>query len=134
MTLTRRVGLAVVGREFSEFSFENSHSATYFLALAQYSLAPPLTLNAGLGSSAQHGDHAPYGDNGAGAAIAAGLSLRFPTQSTFGLALNVDWIQTVSGTLRTASEVPGSSYRPRLFTIGLGVNLAGDALQHSPPR
>src|SRR3954471_18738765 len=36
LTLTKRLGLALVGREFSEFSFENSHSATHYLALAQF--------------------------------------------------------------------------------------------------
>lgn len=134
LTLTRRLGFAVVGRAFSEFSFENSHSATYYLALAQFSPAPPLTLNAGLGTSAQHGDHAPYGDNGAGAAVAAGFALRLPARSTFGLTLDVDWIKTVSGTLGTASGIPGSSYRPTLFTVGLGINLAGDPDKPASPH
>ena len=134
LTVTGRLGFAVVGRAFSEFSFENSHSATYYLALAQFSPAPPLTLNAGLGTSAQHGDHPPDGDNAAGAAVAAGLALRLPAHSTFGLTLDVDWIRTVSGTLRTASGLPGSSYRPTLFTIGLGISLAGDPDEPASPR
>ena len=126
LTLTNHFGLALAAREFSEFSFEQSHSATYFLALAQYTLAPPLRLNVGLGTSSQHGDHAPYGDNGTGSAVTGGFALRLPTNSTFGLTLEVDWIKTVSGTLRTASGLPGSSYRPMLFTIGVGINLADD--------
>ena len=32
LTLTPRLGIAVLGREFSEFSFDFSHSATYYLA------------------------------------------------------------------------------------------------------
>ena len=132
-TVTPSIGFAVVGREFGEFSFENSHSATYFLALAQY-VIPPLTLNAGLGTSAQHGDHAPYGDNGTGAAVAAGLALRLPAHTAFGLTLDVDWIKSVSGTLRTASGLPGSSYRPTLFTIGLGINIASDPVEAASSR
>lgn len=128
-TVTPHIGIAVVGRAFSEFSFENSHSATYFLALAQFSPAPPLTLNVGLGSSAQHGHDVSYGDNGNGAAVAAGVALRLPAHTAFGLTLDVDWIKTVSGTRRTASGLPGSSYRPLLFTVGLGINIASDSTQ-----
>lgn len=134
LTVTRHLGFAVVGRAFSEFSFDNSHSATYYLALAQYSPAPPLTLNAGLGTSAQHGDDTSYGDNGTGAAVAAGVALRLPAHTTFGLALDVDWIKTVSGTRRTASGLQGSSYRPMLFTIGLGLSIAGDPIDSASAR
>ena len=134
LKVTERLGFAVVGRRFTEFSFENSHTATYYLGLAQVSLAPPLTLNVGLGSSAQDGQDVPYDDNGTGASVAAGFSLRLPSRSTFGLALNVDWIKTVSGTRRTASGLPGSSYRPMLFTIGLGLNIAGDPIDPTSAR
>ena len=134
VTVTGQLGFAVVARAFSEFSFDNSHSATYYLALAQYSPAAPLTLNAGLGRSAQHGDDPTYGDSGTGAAVAAGFALRLPPHTSFGLALDVDWIKTVSGTRRTASGLPGSSYRPMLFTIGLGINIAGDPGEPASPK
>jgi hypothetical protein len=123
-TLTDRFGVALLLRKFSEFSWDQSHDADYFVGLAQYSIRPGITLNGGLGYGAQHGDDAPYGDNGSGTVIAGGVAFRFPERSTFGLTLNVDWMKSVSGTVRTLSG-PGSSYHPLLFTVGLGLNLAG---------
>ena len=122
-TITDRFGVGVILRKFSEFSFEWSHDADYAVGLAQYSPAPPLTLNAGLGYGAQHGDHPPNGDNGSGTVISGGIALRLPPKTMFGITLNMDWMKSVSGTVRTPSG-PGSIYRPLLFTLGLGLNLA----------
>jgi len=57
----------------------------------------------------------------------------FPRTERSGLTLDVDWIKTVSGSLRTASGLPGSSYRPSLFTIGLGLNIASDPIERASP-
>ncbi|HEY7236802.1 MAG TPA: hypothetical protein VH539_21760 [Gemmatimonadaceae bacterium] len=124
LTITPSFGVALLGRAFAEISFDYSHSASYFVGLAQWAPVPGITLNAGLGEGQQHGDDPPYGDNGSGAVVAAGVAIRLPSKSTFGLTLNADWIKSVSGTLRTASGQPGSSYRPLLFTVGLGLNIA----------
>lgn len=129
LTITPTVGVAVLGRAFAEFSFDFSHSASYYIALAQYSpaaSAPWLTLNAGFGLGQQHGDKSSDGDSGSGNVVAAGAALRLTSQSTFGLTLNTDFIKTLSGTLRAVAGRPTSSYRPLLFTIGLGLSLAGD--------
>ncbi|MFL5614901.1 MAG: hypothetical protein ACJ796_14655 [Gemmatimonadaceae bacterium] len=126
-TITPRFGFAVLLRKFAEFSFEDSHEANYAIALAQYSPAPGLTLNGGLGYGSQFGDDPPYSDSGSGAVLGGGIALRLPPTSTFGLTLHVDWLKTVSGKARMRSDQPGTSYRPLLFTIGLGLNLAGDA-------
>jgi hypothetical protein len=124
LTITPRFGVALLGRAFSEFSFDYSHSASYFVGLAQWSPAPGVTLNGGLGQGAQHGDHPPDGDNGNGSVVAGGIAFRLPSKTAFGLTLNFDGIKSLSGTLRTASGQPGSSYRPLLLTIGLGLNIA----------
>jgi hypothetical protein len=126
-TITPRFGLAVLLRTFTEFDFENTHDANYVVALAQYSPAPALTLNGGLGFGSQFGDDPPYSDRGTGAVIGGGIALRLPPTSTVGLTLNADWLKTVSGTARSRSDQAGTSYRPLLFTIGLGLNLAASA-------
>jgi hypothetical protein len=126
-TITPRFGIAVLLRKFAEFSFEASHEANYYVALAQYSPSPGLTLNGGLGHSSQFGGDPSYGDSGSGAVLGGGIAVRLPATSTFGLTLNVDWLKTVSGAARMRFDQPGTSYRPLLFTIGLGLNLAGDA-------
>jgi hypothetical protein len=86
-----------------------------------------LTLNGGLGYGSQFGGDPPYSDSGSGAVLGGGIALRLPPTSTLGLTLHVDWLKTVSGSARTRSNQLGTSYRPLLFTIGLGLNLAGDA-------
>jgi hypothetical protein len=48
----------------------------------------------------------------------------------FGLALNVDWIKTVTGDLSTAPGQAASTYRPSLLTFGLGVNFATRSPSH----
>jgi hypothetical protein len=124
LTITPTFGVAVLGRAFGEFSYDYTHRASYYLALAQYSpaaSAPWLTLNAGFGLGQQHDD-----DNGSGRVIAGGAALRLTAQSTFGLALTADWIKSLSGTLQTTAGRPTSSYRPLLFTLGLSLNIAGD--------
>jgi hypothetical protein len=122
-TITPRFGVALLLRKFEEFSFEYDHKAVYIVGLGQYSPAPGLTLNAGLGTGSQSGDDAPYGDHGRGTVIGGGVALRLPAKSTVGLTLTADWMKTVSGTRRTQSNQPTTSYRPMLFTIGLGLNI-----------
>ena len=126
VTMTQSFGVAILLRKFTEFSFEYGHDANYLVGLAQYSPYPGIILNGGLGTGSQNGDHPPYGDNGSGTVVSGGIALRFPEKSTFGLTVTLDWIKTVSGTLRTAGQ-PGSSYRPLLFTLGLGLNIAGSS-------
>ena len=126
LTITPRFGVALLGRAFSEFSFDYSHGASYYIGLAQWAPVPGITLNAGLGLGKQSGDQPPDGDNGSGTVVAGGVAIRLPSKSAFGLALNADWIKTVSGTVQTASG-QGSSYRPLLFTVGLGLNIAGSS-------
>ena len=125
LTITPSFGIALLGRQFTEFSFDYSHDANYVIALAQYTPAAirPLVVNVGGGWGHQHGDDPPYGDNGSGAVVAAGVALRVPSHSTFGLTLNLDVLKTVSGTVQAATG-QGSSYRPILFTFGLGLNIA----------
>jgi len=122
-TLTDRFGIALLLRKFVEFSWENGHAANYVVGLAQYSPTPGLTLNGGVGYGAQHGADPPSGDNGSGAVIGGGVALRHTARSTVGLTLNIDWMKSVTGRVRTLSG-PGSSYHPLLFTVGLGVNMA----------
>ena len=126
-TITPRFGLAVLLRSFAEFSFEASHDANYVVGLAQYSPTPGLMLNGGLGYGSQFGGDRPYNDSGSGAVLGGGIALRLPPTSILGLTLNVDWLKTVSGTARMRSNQLGTSYRPLLFTIGLGLNIAADA-------
>jgi hypothetical protein len=38
-------------------------------------------------------------------------------------------MKSVSGTVRTLGS-PGSSYHPLLFTLGLGLNVAGSTARH----
>jgi hypothetical protein len=130
ITITPRFGVAAQLREFAEFSFDYSHSATYIVGLAQYSRAGTdwLTVNAGLGYGAQSGDEPPYGDNGGGAVVVAGIAMRLPSASTFALTLNVDWMKSITGNVQTTSGQGGSSYRPLLFTIDLGLNIAGSGV------
>ena len=129
ITLTPDFGIAVLGRTFSEFSFDISHSASYWVALAQYSPAGEheLTFNLGLGSGNQVGDPPPNGDSGSGAVIAGGMALRLPSSTLFGFTLTADVMKTVTGSLRAAPGQATSAYRPTLVTIGLGVNIAGSA-------
>jgi len=125
VTLTERFGVGVLGRKFGEFSWDQKHSADYVVGLAQYSIKPGLTLNGGLGYGAQHGVRPPYGDdNGSGMVVAGGVAWRLAPKSAFGLTLNADYMKTVTGTLSTLGSLPGSSYRPLLFTLGLGLNVA----------
>lgn len=129
-TITPRFGVAALVREFAEFSFEESHSANYVIGLGQYLLnrgdAVGITVNAGLGYGAQHGDQAPYGDNGGGLVLAGGWAMRMPSTTTFALTLDFDLMKSVSGKVRTTTG-PGSSYHPLLFTIALGLNIAGSS-------
>jgi hypothetical protein len=136
ITITPRFGVGVLAREFSEFSFEYSHSGTYYLGLAQFTPGPRhfVVVNAGVGIGQQHGDHPPYGDNGNGAVAAAGITLRVPPGSTFGLTLTADFIKSMTGTVRTASGETGSSYRPLLFTVGLGLNISSDSIEPAAAR
>jgi hypothetical protein len=125
LTITPEFGVAILGRQFSEFSFDYSHDANYVIALAQYTPGGlrPLAFNAGFGWGNQHGDDPPYGDNGSGAVLAGGVALRLPSHSMFALSINADFVKSVSGTVQTVSG-QGSSYHPMLFTIGLGLNIA----------
>ena len=129
-TITPRFGVAVLYREFDEFSFDYSHSGHYTVAFGQYLLNPDqlvgVTINGGLGYGTQHGDEPPYGDNGGGPVLAGGLGFRLPTASTFAFTLNFDLMKTLSGNLRTPAG-HGSTYQPLLFTIGLGLNIAGSS-------
>jgi hypothetical protein len=136
ITIMPRFGVGVLAREFSEFSFEHSHSGTYYLGLAQFTPGPRhfIVFNAGVGVGLQHGDHAPYGDNGSGTVAAAGIALRAPPGSTFGLTLTADYIKSMTGTVRTASGQAGSSYRPLLFTIGLGLNISSESIEPASAR
>ena len=127
VTITQSFGLALLLRKFGEFNFEESHDASYVVGLAQYSPLPGIIFNGGVGTGSQSGDHPPYGDNGSGTVVSGGIAFRFPEKRTFGLTVTLDWMKTVSGALRTASNQPGSSYRPLLFTLGLGLNIAGSS-------
>ena len=130
MTFTPRFGVAVLVRRFDEFSFEESHSAQYAVGYGQYLLNSGdligITLNAGLGYGAQKGDAPPYGDNATGAVLAGGLGFRLPSSTTFGFTVNFDIMKSVSGHVATTTG-PGSSYRPLLFTIALGLNIASSS-------
>ena len=110
-------------------SFEYSHAATYYLALAQLHTRPaaPYRVRASSGVGQQHGDQEPYGDNGSGTVAAAGVALRVPSGSIFGLTLTADLVKSMTGTVTRASGQAGSSYRPLLLTIGLGLNIAGQS-------
>ena len=123
-TVTDRFGVGLLVRKFSEFSFDYSHAASYVVGLAQYSIGFGLTLNGGLGYGAQHGDRPPDGDNGSGMVVVGGVAWRLAPKSALGLTLNADYMKTVTGTLSTLGSAPGSSYRPLLFTLGLGLNVA----------
>jgi hypothetical protein len=123
-TITQHFGIALLVHKFSEFSFEWSHDADYIVGLAQFSHEPGLTFNGGLGTGSQRGDDPPEGDNGSGTVIGGGIAWRLPSKSTFGLTLTADWMKSVSGSVRTKSGQQGSSYRPLLITLGLGLNLA----------
>ena len=129
-TITPRFGVALLYREFDEFSFDYSHSGRYTVAFGQYLLNPDqavgMTLNGGLGYGTQHGDEPPYGDNGGGAILAGGLGFRLPAATTFAFTLNFDLMKTLSGNLRTPTG-QGSRYQPLLFTVGLGLNIAGSS-------
>jgi hypothetical protein len=130
LTITPRFGVGVLARQFLEFSYENSHSGTYYLALAQFTPGPRrfMVLNAGLGVGQQHGDQPPNGDNGNGTVAAVGIALRAPPSSVFGLTVTADLIKSITGRVSTATGQSGSSYRPLLLTIGLGLNIAGEAV------
>src|SRR4051812_20152904 len=136
ITVTPRFGVGVLAREFSEFSFEHSHSGTYYIGLAQFTPGPRqfIVFNAGVGVGQQHGDHPPYGDNGNGTVAAAGIALRVPSGSTFGLTLTADFIKSMTGTVRTAPGQVGSSYWPLLFTVGLGLNITSESIQPASAR
>jgi hypothetical protein len=136
LTITPRFGVGVLARQFAEFSFDYSHSATYYLGLAQFTPGTRrvIVFNAGLGVGQQHGDQAPYGDNGSGTVAAAGIALRVPPGSIFGLTLTADLIKSMTGTVTPASGRAGSTYRPLLFTIGLGLNIAGESMTPKSAR
>ena len=121
-TVTDRFGVGLLLRKFVEYSWDRGHSANYVVGLAQYSIEFGLTLNAGLGYGAQHGDRPPDGDNGSGMVIGGGVALRFSPKTRSSLTLNADWMKSVSGTVRTVGIRPSSSYHPLLFTLGLGLN------------
>lgn len=125
LTITPRLGVAVLGREFSGWAtMLDGHIARYVVVLGQYSPVPGLTMNVGTGIGEQLGDPPPNGDNGRGSVVAAGLALRLPPARTFGLTLTADLIKTVSGSVKTVAGGVGSSYRPLLLSVGLGVNIA----------
>ena len=126
LTVTPKVGLAVVARDFTEFSFEYSQTSTYYIALAEYNPVPtlPLTINGGVGAGQHRGDNAPYGNNGSGSVLAAGLALRIPGgRSRAGLTVTADWILSVSGR-STASSGQTTPAHPSLLALGLGLNVA----------
>jgi hypothetical protein len=117
-TLPRGWGVAVQGRHFSEFSIEYSQSSRYGVVLAQYSPSglAGLTLNGGAGWGDHRGGGGPYANEGSGAVAAAGVALRLPRRSAAGLSVTADLLQALGG---------DAGPRPRLVSVGLGLNLAG---------
>jgi hypothetical protein len=133
LTITPQFGVAVLGRAFSELTFEehnNGHGSTYLMALGQFS--PPttswLTLNLGGG----YGHHSG-GNSGAGAAVAVGFALRATGASPLGLTLDASVIQSVTGRAM-GSNGQLTAYRPTLATVGLGLSLAGRPAVKRIPR
>jgi hypothetical protein len=127
VTVNPDFGIGLLGREFATLSYDYTHSASYLLAVGQYSpqWGRSVTLDFGFGVGHQQGDNPPYGDNGTGAVLDLGVTLRGPARGIFGLTLNADVLESVSGSLTTLPNQTGSAYHPTLITIGVGLSLAG---------
>lgn len=124
LTITPQFGIALLGRAFSEITFEennNGQSSSYLMVLGQFS--PPtaswFTLSVGGGYGRHSGDNASHG-----AALSTGFALRATGGSPLGLALEVSAIQSLIGHTNGSNGLR-TSYRPTLLTVGLGLSLAG---------
>ena len=117
LTLARGFGVAVLGREFQEFDFENSQGSRYLIVLGQYtpSRITPLTLSAGAGWGHHHGEPPEYAINDGGAVISSGLAVRLPARSRVALSITSDVIQSIGGATHA---------RPRLISMGLALSIA----------
>lgn len=116
LTLSRGLGVAVVGRAFHTFNFDFSRGSRYVIAIGQFtpSQARWLTVNAGAGRVSHDESDSPARYEGSGAAILFGAALRLPPLSRFALSLTSDMTHPVGG----------SGYRATAFSIGLGINIS----------
>ena len=128
-TITPSLGVGVEGRAFEEFNLENKgQSSRDLLVVGQYT--PPIpgrftTFDLGAGGGWHFGHGSRTENSGQGAIVSIGFALRVPSPTNVALALTADRIQNITG--RTATSGGGStSYRPTLFSVGLGLSLAGE--------
>ena len=126
LTLPHGFGAALEARAFHVLSFEMSRSSRYVAALGQFTPQKfaPLTVNVGAGW-ARHRDADVPTNGDAGAVLAAGVALRLPPHSQFGLAITTDVMQSIGGATTT---------RPRLLSVGLALSLASARSDAGPAR
>lgn len=128
LTLDRGLGIAIAARGFQSFRFEYPRTSKYAFALTQYTLpwSSAVTVNAGAGYGRHSGDGSRTLDAGgtisrAGPVVLLGVAARVLPRSHFAFVLTADVVQSIGG-----------SYRPRLLTIGIALNVSsGETYQAS---
>jgi hypothetical protein len=121
VTLGRGFGVALLGREFQELTFDGaSFKSSYVVALAQYApdRVPLLSVNGGAGWAR----HSSVSADGSGAVLYAGTALRLPPRSRFAVVVTADVVQSIHGS---------PSPHLRLLSVGLAIGAATSPL-HRP--
>jgi hypothetical protein len=114
VTLPQGFGVGLLGRAFSQFSYESHLESRYVIALAQYT--PPkvsfVTLNVGGGEGRHTSDEFLGTSNGSGPVFYTGAALRLPPRTGIAVSLTADVLQSIDGT---------PSSHPRLLSLGISL-------------